>query len=130
MLRERRSLKRHDARAYAESVASFVLAVLATAACGTASTGVPPHTAAEAKDDQPARSEYPVTWKSSLLEFTGHQPPGGRPQRVLEARLSHDFALDARVEVGAQDCPTPRSSWRSTATPARVSASASTRKGR
>jgi hypothetical protein len=91
MLRERRSLKRHHGRAYGQGVASFVLAVLATAACGSASTEVPPHTAAETKNDQPAPSEYPVTWKTSLLEFTGPQPPGGSPQRVLEARISQEW---------------------------------------
>jgi hypothetical protein len=78
-------------------VLSFVLAVLATAACGPASTEVPPHTAAEAKDDPPAPSEYPVTWQTSLLELTGPQPPGGSPQRVLEARLSQEW--DDRLQL-------------------------------
>jgi hypothetical protein len=90
MRRERRSLNRHQERAYGNRVASIVLAVLATVACGPAATEVPPHTAAEAKEP-PAPGEYPVTWQPSLLELTGPQPPGGSPQRVLEARLSQEW---------------------------------------
>jgi hypothetical protein len=67
MLRERWSLKHHRGRAYG------------------------------AKDDPPAHSEYPVTWQTSLLELTGPQPPGGSPQRVLEARLSQEW--DDRLQL-------------------------------
>jgi hypothetical protein len=84
-------MKPADIDALTKSVASFLLAVLASAACGPASTEVPPRTAADARDDPPVPSEYPVTWQASLLELSGPQPPGGSPQRVLEARLSQEW---------------------------------------